>query len=138
MAEQNASEDAARRMGPSWALYAGLALTTCSMLLAQQFLTRVFSILFNSGLAFLAISITFLGLGSAGVAVYVLPRAFEARRSARLVPWLALGYAVALVGGIAAVVALDHSAGAHEGALKGQIVRVVGSSLLVLPAMVLV
>ena len=38
-----------------WALYGGLALTTCSMLLIQQFLTRVFTILFNSGLAFLAI-----------------------------------------------------------------------------------
>ena len=49
-----------------WALYLGLGATTCSMLLLQQFLTRIFSVLFTSGLAFLALSITFLGLGSAG------------------------------------------------------------------------
>ena len=48
-------------------LYCGLGLLTCSMLLVQQFLTRVFSIQFNSGLAFLAISTTFLGLGEGSV-----------------------------------------------------------------------
>src|SRR5262245_49202385 len=113
MAAESASDERSLPTGPTWALYGGLALTTCSMLLAQQFLTRLFTILFNSGLAFLAISITFLGLGSAGVAVYVLPRVFEPRRSARMIPWLALAHAVALVGGIAAVVTLDHAAGSH-------------------------
>ena len=77
------------------------------MLLVQQFLTRVFSIQFNSGLAFLAISITFLGLGSAGGAVYVLPRLFALERLPRQIPWLAIGYALLLVLGFVAEVQLE-------------------------------
>ena len=92
---------------PRPSLYAGFALLTCSMLLVQQFLTRIFSIQFNSGLAFLAVSTTFLGLGSAGVAIVVFPRAFARERTARLVPWLALAYAVLLVVGFGAEVAID-------------------------------
>jgi hypothetical protein len=125
-----------------WALYGGLALTTCSMLLIQQFLTRVFTILFNSGLAFLAISITFLGLGSAGVAVYVLPRVFLPRRIPALVPNLAVAYAIALVAGFWGIIAVDHATVAGESivdaSLREQVTRVLGSSLLVLPALFLV
>src|SRR5262245_35615060 len=124
------------------ALYAGLGLTTCSMLLVQQFLTRVFTIQFNSGLAFLAISTTFLGLGSAGVCVYVLPRLFPPERMPRLVPALAILYALSLVGGFAALVAVDHGAvDSAEGsaqALSSQVARVIEASLLVLPALFLV
>lgn len=122
----------------SFALYAGLAATTCSMLLVQQFLTRAFTILFNSGLAFLAISITFLGLGSAGVCVYVLPRTFETRRIPRLVPALAIGYTVALVAGFVALIALDHARGVTATGLGAQVQGVIVSSLLVLPSMFLV
>jgi hypothetical protein len=120
----------------SWALYAGLALTTCSMLLMQQFLTRIFSIQFNAGLAFLAISITFLGLGSAGVAVSCLPRLFAPERAERAIPWLAQLYSLLLVGGFVAGVALDHSAQfSGEESLTSQVLRVLAASLLVLPAM---
>jgi hypothetical protein len=122
-----------------WALYLGLALSTCSMLLVQQFLTRIYSIQFNAGLAFLAISITFLGLGSAGMAVYALPRWFDPARAARTVPRLALGYALALVLGFVAMVKIDQSiTGGNADQLSGQIVRVVGTSLLMLPSMFLV
>jgi len=121
-----------------WALYGGLALTTCSMLLLQQFLTRVFAILFNSGLAFLAISITFLGLGSAGVCAYVFPRFFGPERIGRLVPRFALGYVAALVLGFVALIAASHGRGAATGGLTEQVRAVVGSSLLLLPAMFLV
>ena len=125
--------------GRPWALYLGLGLCTCSMLLVQQFLTRIYSIQFNAGLAFLAISITFLGLGSAGIAVYALPRVFEPARSVRMVPLLALGYALALVAGFVAMVRLDQAyTGADAEALSGQVVRVVATSLLMLPAMFLV
>lgn len=123
----------------SWALYLGLALTTCSMLLVQQFLTRIYSIQFNAGLAFLAISITFLGLGSAGMAVYAFPRLFDPARAARSVPRLALLYALALVLGFVAMVRIDQSVtGGNADALSGQVVRVVGTSLLMLPSMFLV
>jgi len=120
-------------------LYVGLGLTTCSMLLVQQFLTRIYSIQFNAGLAFLAISITFLGLGSAGMAVYAFPRVFAAARAPRLVPLLALLYAVSLVVGFMAMVVVDRAAVLQaDESLTAQVVRVVGSSLLMLPAMFLV
>jgi hypothetical protein len=140
-APAGADESTAVRVVP-WALYGGLALTTCSMLLIQQFLTRVFTILFNSGLAFLAISITFLGLGSAGVAVYVFPRAFQPRSIPALVPRLAIAYALSLAIGFWGIIAVDHAAqaggAAVEEGLGEQVVRVLGSSLLVLPALFLV
>ncbi|MCC6672252.1 MAG: hypothetical protein IT458_14415 [Planctomycetes bacterium] len=128
--------------GSSAALYLGFALTTGSMLLVQQFLTRVFTILFNSGLAFLAISTTFLGLGSAGVCVYVLPRLFTPERTRRLVPWLSVAYALSLVAGFLGLVALDHLAQARPGgaatALTAQVGRVFAASMLMLPALFLV
>lgn len=136
------ADDSASVPVVSWALYGGLALTTCSMLLIQQFLTRVFTILFNSGLAFLAISITFLGLGSAGVAVYVLPRVFRPSRIPSLVPRLAVAYALSLAIGFWGIIEIDHATVAGEGiaeaSLSEQVVRVLGSSLIVLPALFLV
>ncbi len=111
------------------------------MLLVQQFLTRVFTILFNSGLAFLAISTTFLGLGSAGVCVYVFPRLFPPQRIPRLVPVLGVGYALSLVAGFAALVAMDHASTAGDVAaasLPSQVTRVIGSALIMLPAMILI
>src|SRR5262245_48131441 len=113
------------------------------MLLVQQFLTRVFSIQFNSGLAFLAISTTFLGLGAAGVAVFALPRLFDTYRTTRLIPWLAVGYALLLVLGFAAEVAVDRAAqaaalAAGSESLISQCQRVVTASLFLLPAMVAV
>ncbi len=122
-----------------WALYAGLAFTTCSMLLVQQFLTRIYSILFNSGLAFLAISTTFLGLGSAGVAIYLLPRVFAPERAARQIPRLALAYSAALVGGLIAMIQADRRVqGGSAESLPGQVQGVLLASVLMLPAMILV
>ncbi len=120
------------------ALYAGFALLTCSMLLVQQFLTRVFSIQFNSGLAFLAISTTFLGLGSAGVAVATAPRLFAAERVRRLVPWLAVAYVVLLVAGFGGEVVVDRLAqgdGNDVEPLTSQVQRVIVGSLFLLPAL---
>jgi len=109
------------------------------MLLVQQFLTRIFSILFNSGLAFLAISTTFLGLGAAGVAVCLLPRVFAQEKAERQVPRLALGYALALVAGVVALVKIDAATGLGQSlGLVKQVQAVMGASLLMLPAMVLV
>jgi hypothetical protein len=109
------------------------------MLLVQQFLTRIYSILFNSGLAFLALSITFLGLGSAGVAIYLLPRAFARERAARQIPLLALAYSVALVAGAVGMIRLDRRLqSGSEAALSAQVEGVLCSSLFMLPAMFLV
>jgi len=122
-------------------LYVGFLATTCSMLLVQQFLTRAFSIQFNSGLAFLAISTTFLGLGAAGVALAVFPRWFDRERTTRMLPWLAVAYAVSLVLGFAAEVAVDRAAQqAVTGAepLSAQVQRVLVGSMFLLPSMFLV
>lgn len=124
-----------------WALYAGFLLTTCSMLLVQQFLTRAFSIQFNSGLAFLAISTTFLGLGSAGVALAAFPRWFDATRIARMLPWLAVAYAASLVVGFASEVFVDREMQAAvqgQESLASQVQRVMAGSLFLLPSMFLV
>lgn len=125
----------------SWALYLGFGALTCSMLLVQQFLTRVFSIQFNSGLAFLAISTTFLGLGAAGVALACFPKWLDARRAAALVPWLALVYAVSLLLGFVAEVVVDRSIQvAADGTepLGSQVRRVLADSAFLLPSMFLV
>ncbi len=130
-----------RPVGATFALYAGFALLTCSMLLVQQFLTRVFSIQFNSGLAFLAISTTFLGLGSAGVAVCVLPRAFAKERLPRILPWFGIAYAVSLVLGFGLEVVVDRAAQASVTdvePLTQQVERVVTGSLFLLPSLFLV
>lgn len=146
MADESMSAAATDSVAPehgerSWALYTGLAASTCSMLLAQQFLTRIFTILFNSGLAFLAISITFLGLGSAGVCVYAFPRWFEPSAMARRIPQLALAYAFALVAGVVALLAIANSSSnalAADLSLRTQVIGVTIASLLLLPAMFLV
>ena len=136
----NGSGTSATRAVP-WALYAGFLLTTCSMLLVQQFLTRAFSIQFNSGLAFLAISTTFLGLGSAGVALAAFPRWFDGSRIARMIPWLAVIYSASLVLGFSLEVAVDramqHSVQGQE-SLLSQVQRVMTGSMFLLPSMFLV
>lgn len=122
-----------------WALYLGLGASSASMLLLQQFLTRVFSVLYNSGLAFLAISITFLGLGSAGVVAAVFPRLFRTERLGRLIPPLALAYALLLTASVIAMVAIDErmavAAGENALGLSAQVQRVVAASALLLPPM---
>jgi hypothetical protein len=135
----NATSD--RGAPRAWALYLGFALTTASMLLLQQFLTRIFTILFNSGLAFLAISTTFLGLGAAGVGLVAFPRLFRAERGAAAAPVCALLYALSILAGVAGLLALDHALspdGVVPTDLRSQVARVVASSLLMLPAMFLV
>ncbi|MFT5286834.1 MAG: spermidine synthase [Planctomycetota bacterium] len=126
----------------NWALYLGLALTTCSMLLLQQYLTRVFSILYNAGLAFLAISITFLGLGAAGVAAAMFPGFFRAERLQKMIPRLAVIYSVVLTLCVLLLLSVNESMGAAAGAgadeLKQQVYRVAVASAILVPPMFLV
>lgn len=130
-----------RRPGETAALYLGFALTTASMLLLQQFLTRLFTILFNSGLAFLAISTTFLGLGAAGVGLVAFPRFFRAERGASAAPTCALLYSLAILVGVYAVLAFDaywSPGGVASAELEAQVTNVITASVVMLPAMFLV
>src|SRR5579863_5282886 len=59
--------------GSNWPLlYLAVALTTLGTLLLELSLTRIFSVVFSSPMAFLAISIALFGLGAGGVFSYVV------------------------------------------------------------------
>ena len=53
-------------------LFAGVALVTCSTLLLEILLTRIFSYTLYYHFAFLVISLALFGLGVSGVVLYVL------------------------------------------------------------------
>ena len=140
MPESARTPTAGGRPAPLLVLGAGLAATTCSMLLAQQFLTRIFAVLFNSGLAFLAISTTFLGLGAAGALIVACPRLFPPERSQRQIPWLAVAYTVALSLGFL-LLTRTFGGGTAQDAARGLVAQVVDvgiGSLMLVPAMLCV
>lgn len=118
--------------------YLGLSLITCSMLLLQLYATRVFTVLFHSSFAFLAISLAFLGLGSAGVFTYVRAAWFPAERASQRVALFGLLYSLAVVGGFTVLLAVD--AGLMEGlhgrhlGLSDSVKRVASAGVLLLPA----
>jgi len=99
--------------------YGGVAFITCSMLLLQLFLTRVFTVLFHSSFAFLAISIAFLGLGSAGVFAYLFPWLFPPAHASRRLPVVALVYSVVLGVAFWVLVTLDSAIVAHHTGAAG-------------------
>jgi len=118
--------------------YLGISLTTCSMLLLQVYLTRVFTVLYHSSFAFLAISIAFLGLGSAGVFAYVFPGLFPEDRLERRVAITGLIYVIAIGGPFVLLLAVDgaimagHAANAVS--LGIYVVRVLIAGALMVPA----
>jgi spermidine synthase len=118
--------------------YLGIALTTCSMLLLQVYLTRVFTVLFHSSFAFLAISIAFLGLGSAGVFAYVFPGLFPPDRHERRVAITGLLYVVAVGGPFLLLLTLDNAIMAgrvgSEASLGTYVIRVLIAGVLMVPA----
>lgn len=71
---------------------AAVFLVSLTLLLSELLLTRVFSVLFMSHLAFLVISLALFGLGVGGIAVYLFPRFFSGDLQYRLVT-LALAFA---------------------------------------------
>jgi cell division protein FtsW (lipid II flippase) len=83
-------------------IYAGVALTTAGLLVIELSLTRLFSVIFYSHFAFLAISIALFGLGIGGVLSY----AFSARPETvfKRAGWLSLLNAVSVVGAVAVLV----------------------------------
>jgi hypothetical protein len=118
--------------------YPGIALTTCSMLLLQVYLTRVFTVLFHSSFAFLAISIAFLGLGTAGVFAYLAPRLFPAEAVGRRVPFVALLYTISVGIAFVVLVHIDNALiGAYDGVappLKIYVFRVLMAGVFMVPS----
>src|SRR5215467_10442091 len=60
--------------GPNPSTYAGLFLTTLSLLQLELFLTRIFSVTMWYHFAFMAISLAMFGLAAGAVIVEILPK----------------------------------------------------------------
>ena len=93
MSNQTANETAFVRHRATLAAVFFISLT---LLLSELLLTRVFSVLFMSHLAFLVISLALFGLGVGGIAVYLFPNWFAGDLQRRLVT-LAMIFSGALV-----------------------------------------
>lgn len=93
MSSQTSNEAAFLRHG---ATMAAVFLISLTLLLSELLLTRVFSVLFMSHLAFLVISLALFGLGVGGIAVYLFPDWFAGHLQRRLVT-LAMCFSATLV-----------------------------------------
>ena len=72
----------------------GISCISMAVLATEIALTRIFSVTLWYHFAFLVISLALLGSGTAGVWLYLLPRPFAGERAPKMLPWLALGYAI--------------------------------------------
>lgn len=72
----------------------GIGCITMAVLATEIALTRIFSVTLWYHFAFLVISLALLGSGAAGVWLYLLPGPFAGERAPKMLPWLALGYAI--------------------------------------------
>lgn len=72
----------------------GIGCISMAVLASEIVLTRIFSVTLWYHFAFLVISLALLGSGAAGVWLFLLPRASRPEHAPKLLPWLALGYAL--------------------------------------------
>lgn len=80
-----------------------MLLAALSLLLTELLFTRIFSVVLSYHFAFMAISVALLGLGIAGVLIYLLRGRLSGLHLAVPVAWLAALQAIATVGGLAAL-----------------------------------
>ena len=71
---------------------AGVALVSCTLLMTELALTRIFSVVMYYHFAFLAISIALFGVSASGVCAYVARRRLERWSTDQLLAWTALLY----------------------------------------------
>jgi hypothetical protein len=71
---------------------AGVALVSCTLLMTELALTRIFSVVMYYHFAFLAISIALFGVSASGVSAYIFRRRFERRSTDALLAITALLY----------------------------------------------
>jgi hypothetical protein len=76
---------------------AGVALISCTLLMTELALTRIFSVVMYYHFAFLAISIALFGVSASGVFAYVARRRFERRSTDALLAITALLYTVCTI-----------------------------------------
>jgi spermidine synthase len=83
-----------------WPLWLGMSAVSMAIMLIELLVTRIFSVTLRYHFAFMAISLALLGLGTAGILVYLLAPRFTADRFHHQQPWLAVGAALATVLGV--------------------------------------
>src|SRR5436853_3559831 len=76
---------------------AGVALVSCTLLMTELALTRIFSVVMYYHFAFLAISIALFGVSASGVFAYVTRRRFESRSTDALLAGQSLVYAAVTI-----------------------------------------
>src|SRR6476660_4454984 len=81
-----------RMTSPDKRHLAGVALVSCTLLMTELALTRIFSVVMYYHFAFLAISIALFGVSASGVCAYVLRRRLERWSTDQLLAWTALLY----------------------------------------------
>src|SRR5262245_50309783 len=81
-------------MSPSRSTYAGLFLTTLSLLQLELFLTRIFSVTMWYHFAFMAISLAMFGLAAGAVLIEVLKKGEPHATLAKARLWFALTSAI--------------------------------------------
>jgi len=87
---------------PTAGVYAGVALLAAASLALEVYLTRVYSILAWSYMAFIVVSVALLGLGAAGTALALVGDRWTARPG-RAMAACALGFGASAYAGTAAV-----------------------------------
>src|SRR6266849_1678652 len=76
---------------------AGVALVSCTLLMTELALTRIFSVVMYYHFAFLAISIALFGLSASGVFAYTARRRLDRYATDTLLARQALAYAVCTI-----------------------------------------
>src|SRR5438270_10216828 len=77
--------------------FAGVALVSCTLLMTELALTRIFSVVMYYHFAFLAISIALFGVSASGVVAYVMRKRFDRWSTDTLLSSTALVYTVATI-----------------------------------------
>lgn len=81
----------------SWQVLAGIALIAGACLALELVLTRLMSLTLYHHFAFLAVSLSMLGIGFGGVVVHACPGLCAADGITRRLAWTALGFAASVV-----------------------------------------
>src|SRR5688572_4426613 len=77
-------------------LKAGLFFVTLATLMLEVLDTRLLSVITWYHLSFLAVSVAMLGMAAGAVLVFVGGKIFASEQAARLLPWMALAFAITL------------------------------------------
>src|SRR5262245_38141795 len=87
-------------------IFAGISITTLSVLMLELALTRLFSATMYYHFAFMAISLALFGSGASGVFIYILQRKLDESRTGQ---WMAIAsvlFAVSTVGAMFTILSL--------------------------------